>query len=155
MTVLLTNRRERDRFLRFALVGTIGAVVDFGTFNILTGVFKTPAVWASVLSFIAAVASNFTWNRFWTYPDSRTKRVSIQLAEFTVISLVGLAIRTPVFVILETFLNKFFTRLHLPYASFITPEFLGHNLALAFAVLVVMFWNFFVNRYWTYRDVPA
>lgn len=155
MTVLMTNRRERDRFLRFALVGIIGAVVDFGTFNILTGVFKTPAVWASVLSFIAAVASNFTWNRYWTYPDSRSKRVSVQLAEFTAISLVGLAIRTPVFVILEGFLNRFFTRMHLPYTSFVTPEFLGHNLALAIAVIMVMFWNFFVNRYWTYRDVPA
>ena len=30
---------------------------------------------------------------------------------------------------------------------------LGDNLALVLAVIVVMFWNFFVNRYWTYNDV--
>jgi putative flippase GtrA len=30
---------------------------------------------------------------------------------------------------------------------------LGNNIALATAVVIVMFWNFFVNRYWTYRDV--
>jgi putative flippase GtrA len=29
----------------------------------------------------------------------------------------------------------------------------GKNLALALAVGIVMFWNFFVNRYWTYSDV--
>lgn len=155
MTVLLTNRRERDRFLRFAVVGVFGAVVDFGTFNVLTGVFKMPAVWASVLSFMAAVASNFTWNRYWTYPDSRSKRISVQLAEFTVISLIGLAIRTPVFIVLENAFNQIFSSLNLPYTSFVTPEFIGHNLALACAVILVMFWNFFVNRYWTYRDVAA
>jgi len=30
---------------------------------------------------------------------------------------------------------------------------IGDNLALMLAVVVVMFWNFFVNRYWTYNDV--
>jgi putative flippase GtrA len=35
----------------------------------------------------------------------------------------------------------------------LTTEFMGHNGALAIAVLVVMMWNYFVNRYWTYNDV--
>jgi putative flippase GtrA len=33
------------------------------------------------------------------------------------------------------------------------PEFLAKNLTLAVAVGIVMLWNFFVNRYWTYNDV--
>jgi putative flippase GtrA len=33
------------------------------------------------------------------------------------------------------------------------PDLLAKNFTLAVAVLVVMFWNFFVNRYWTYSDV--
>jgi putative flippase GtrA len=33
------------------------------------------------------------------------------------------------------------------------PEFLAKNCTLAVAVGVVMLWNFFVNRYWTYNDV--
>ena len=155
MTMILTNPRERSRFLRFAVVGVIGAVVDFGTFNILTSILRVPAVLASVLSFIAAIASNFTWNRYWTYPDSRSKRLSTQLVEFTVISLIGLAIRTPVFFLTEGFLRNLLTNLNLPYLGYIDPEFIGHNLALALAVLIVMFWNFFVNRFWTYSDVKA
>jgi putative flippase GtrA len=43
-------------------------------------------------------------------------------------------------------------KLPLPSVMF-TPEFLAKNITLAIAVIVVMFWNFFVNRYWTYNDV--
>ena len=32
-------------------------------------------------------------------------------------------------------------------------EFLARNLTLAIAVGIVMLWNFFVNRRWTYKDV--
>jgi hypothetical protein len=31
--------------------------------------------------------------------------------------------------------------------------FLGRNLALALAVLIVLLWNFAANRLWTYSDV--
>jgi putative flippase GtrA len=154
MVAILSDTRERNRFIRFAFVGVIGAVVDFGTFNILVSVVMLPAVWASILSFMAAVVSNFTWNRYWTYPDSRSKPVSHQMLTFLIISLIGLAIRTPLFVYLEKAFNSFFTALHIESRGWITPEFLAHNLALAAAVIVVMFWNFFVNRYWTYSDVP-
>jgi putative flippase GtrA len=154
MVAILSDTRERNRFLRFAFVGVIGAVVDFGTFNILVSVVMLPAVWASIISFMAAVISNFTWNRYWTYPDSRSKPVSIQMLTFLIISLIGLAIRTPLFVYLEKVFNSFFTALHVGSRGWVTPEFMGHNLALAVAVIVVMFWNFFVNRYWTYSDVP-
>lgn len=152
MTVLLTNPRERTRFLRFAVVGIIGAVVDFGTFNLLNGLFGVPAVWASVISFSAAIISNFTWNRFWTYPDSRSKRLSVQLVEFMVISVVGLAIRTPLFAFLDKVLLMILSSSGIE-AIGLSAEFIGHNLALAISVVVVMFWNFFVNRYWTYNDV--
>jgi putative flippase GtrA len=153
MTAVLNNPRERSRFMRFALVGVIGAVVDFGTFNLLTGVFRVPAVLASMCSFGAAIVSNFTWNRYWTYPDSRSKRVSRQMLQFGLISLIGLLIRTPLFALLETPLRNLFTAVQIPALTALSPDFLGHNLALAIAVVVVMFWNFFVNRYWTYGDV--
>ncbi len=149
--MILTDSRERARFLRFALVGSIGAVVDFGVFNLLIAALGTPAVLASVISFASAVVSNFIWNRYWTYPDSRSKRVFRQILEFTVVSLTGLAIRTPLFALIERPLRALFERAAVPMPF--SPDFLGHNLALACAVGVVMFWNFFVNRYWTYSDV--
>jgi len=149
----MKNQRERVRFIRFAIVGTIGAVVDFGTFNLLTHLLDVNPVWASVVSFTAAILSNFTWNRFWTYPDSRSKSLGRQLLAFGIVNLVGLGIRTPLFAWLSLRLEIGFGMLSFLPIWIFTPKFLGHNGALAFAVLVVMLWNFFVNRYWTYNDV--
>ena len=153
LTSIITNPRERTRFFRFATVGIIGAVVDFGTFNLLTVFAGMTAVSASVFSFIAAIINNFIWNRYWTYPDSRTKPITRQVIQFSVVSIVGLLIRTPIIALLEPFFTQLFTRLPFLPIGFITTEFLANNLALAIAVIVVMFWNFFINRYWTYDDI--
>jgi putative flippase GtrA len=150
--MIITNPQERGRFLRFAMVGAMGAVVDFGVANILTGFFFMPFLYASIISFAAAVVSNFLWNRFWTYPDSRSKAVSRQLVQFAFISIIGLAIRTPIIKVLEAPAINLFVDI-LPVDFFLSPRFFGHNLTLAVAVLVVMMWNFFANRYWTYNDV--
>lgn len=149
----ISNPQERGRFLRFAVVGAIGAVIDFGAFNLLVSFAHLDPVLASIASFTAAVVSNFIWNRYWTYPDSRSKPVARQLVEFAVISVLGLAIRTPLFAVLEKPLPRLFTALPLPAGLPVDAQFLGHNTALAITVVVVMFWNFFVNRYWTYGDV--
>lgn len=152
MTMILNNPRERGRFLRFAVVGVIGAVVDFGVANLLVAAFHAPLWFAGTISFIAAVISNFTWNRFWTYPDSRSKPVVRQLLEFTVVSVVGLCIRLPVLAFLEPPVLRLTRQLPLPVSP-ITPELLAKNITLATAVIIVMFWNFFANRFWTYGDV--
>jgi putative flippase GtrA len=155
MTSFISNPKERSRFLRFAMVGVIGAIVDFGTFNLLNGLFGVLPVIAQSISFVAAVFSNFTWNRYWTYPDSRSKAISRQLVQFTLVNSIGLAIRTPIFLLAEIPLTRFFLWLNLQHR--IIPvnlvQFFGHNAALAVAVLVVMMWNFLVNRFWTYNDI--
>jgi len=143
--------RERGRFLRFSVVGTIGAVVDFGVFNLLIELLYVAPIRANVVSFGAAVVSNFFWNRHWTYPDSRTKKVPRQLLEFFAINLVGVLIRTPIFALLENPLILAFNRLNLNLP--IGNESLGHNFALGSAMILVLFWNFFANRFWTYGDI--
>ena len=151
--MILKSKKERSRFFRFLIVGTIGAVVDFGIFNLLTNLTPINAVIASMISFTAAVISNFLWNRYWTYPDSRTKRVSHQLVQFFVINLIGLAIRTPLFAFLEPRMIGLAEK----YASQapLSTITIGHNISLAIAVGVVLLWNFFENRFWTYSDVSS
>lgn len=149
--MILTNPKERARFLRFAVVGAIGAAVDFGVFNLLAWSFHLNEVLSSVISFIAAVTSNFLWNRYWTYPDSRSKPLGHQISQFFVVNLIGLLIRTPIFAGLENPLGHLFASM--PIVSGMHPEKLGHNAALAVAVGIVMMWNFFINRHWTYNDI--
>ncbi|MEN6481132.1 MAG: GtrA family protein [Anaerolineaceae bacterium] len=148
------NRKNKElvRFLRFAIVGAVGAVIDFGIFNLLTQITDIKAVWASVISFIAAVISNFIWNRYWTYPDSRSKPITQQMVQFIIISLVGLGIRAASFSALETILLQFFTQ-KLPQTFVFTPTFVAHNFTLAILILIVMIWNFLANRIWTYNDI--
>ena len=105
---------------------------------------------AGTISFLAAILSNFMWNRYWTYPDSRDKSPRRQFAMFFVVSLVGIIIRLPIITFLHGPLTQLFALVPSlePFAVL-----LGDNAALAVAVVVVMFWNFFANRYWTYNDV--
>ncbi len=144
--------REVSRFLRFAVVGVVGAIVDFGVANLLTNLFHRSIVFAGTVSFICAIINNFLWNRYWTYPDSRSKPVLRQLVEFSLVSVMGLAIRIPTLAILEPRVLNLVTDLGLDF-SIVTPKQLADNFTLAIAVIIVMFWNFFVNRYWTYGDV--
>ncbi len=142
---------ESKRFAKFLVVGTIGAVVDFGSFNLFTAVLHLPPVPSSVASFLAAVTSNFLFNRYWTYPDSRSKPVWRQIVQFTTVNLVGLAIRTPLFAALIPVWRGVLERGNtaLPFSV----EQLSRNLSLGCAVLVVLIWNFVINRFWTYNDV--
>lgn len=149
--MILSNEQERTRFLKFAAVGAFGAVIDFGFFNLFTSLLGIPAITSSGLSFIMAVASNFFFNRYWTYPDSRSKSLAQQAIQFLLISLVGMGIRLVLFALLEIPLINMAAELF-PNSG-LNPTFIGHNVTLAFAILVVMMWNFIANRYWTYNDV--
>ncbi len=149
--MILTDRKERTRFKRFLVVGIIGFFVDFGTFNLLRTFIGVAPLISQIFSFIAAIISNFTWNRYWTYPDSRSKPIYRQIVEFAMVSGTGLLIRTLIVGLLLGPLQRMFEALALPIP--LSPDFLGPNVTLATAVIVVMFWNFFVNRYWTYADV--
>jgi putative flippase GtrA len=147
--VILTNSRERTRFVRFAIVGAVGAVIDFGVFNLLAWRLNMQEVLASVISYITGMISNFVWNRVWTYPESRSKHVAHQISQFSLVNLTGLLIRTLIFAVLENPLGRLVAGVGSP----IPPENLGHNVALAAAVGIVMLWNFYVNRFWTYNDI--
>ncbi|WP_420628230.1 GtrA family protein [Candidatus Leptofilum sp.] len=169
------NEKEAERFFKFAVVGVIGFIVDFGIFNLSLRPFELlldngtalhdfivslglndeqtvslARTFASTLSFIAAIISNFMWNRYWTYPDSRSRSVRRQLAQFTVVSIAGILIRAPIIYFTSTPFTDLAATISAlePYSVRV-----GANLALVLAVIVVMFWNFFVNRYWTYNDV--
>ena len=150
---LITNKHERIRFIKFALVGVTGTVVDFGILNLLRLVFDLPLVWAQAISFVCAVINNFLWNRYWTYPESRSKEAPKQLVQFFIISLVGILIRTPLIPWLDkvifTMLEN--NQISLPLANSVISQ----NVALAISIMIITFWNFFANRYWTYGNVPT
>ncbi len=136
-----TRPKEVTRFVKFSIVGAIGAVIDFALLNLLRGGFGWPLFWANTVSVSVAILSNFTWNRFWTYPESRTRKKRKQLPQFALINIVGLLINNLIVVGLDALL--------VPYID----EPWSYNLAKAVAIGVVLFWNFGINRLWTYRGL--
>ena len=149
--MILSESKERVRFLKFATVGALGAVIDFGVMNFLTHFFNYRLVLAGTISFLCAVTSNFLFNRFWTYPDSRSRHVLHQLGMFFLVNAAGIAIRIPILHYGEPPLASAFENLG-PLSNALA-EGLARNATLALAVGVVMIWNFFINRYWTYNDI--
>ena len=155
-----SNPKELERFLKFAVVGTIGAVIDLGLTNFLMQfVFKVkpgddlPVQIATGIGFVVAVCSNFIWNRYWTYPESRSRPIAAQLSQFFIVNIVGLIIREIVVKLLNT---PFSTLVRQVVGGAMTVDLstrIGANMAIMVALVIVMLWNFFVNRYWTYNDI--
>ena len=158
------NSKEVERFFKFAIVGTLGAVIDFGVLNLMYKVFNwsllastpsfTRVVRADILlsddfqlsaskslSFTCAVLSNFVWNRLWTFPESRERPIRTQLLQFALVNVIGLGINILVLVNLAALFSHF------------VPDPFDYNLANAIAIIIVLFWNFGINRIWTYRGI--
>jgi putative flippase GtrA len=167
--------KEVERFLKFLVVGVIGFIVDFGTVTILQATVLPPTtksgdriivnvILATTLAFIAALISNFTWNRIWTYPDSRSRAAHHQLFMFAFISMVGWLGRTIWITSAYHFLGALLMPIFLPLIHLFRPLYipsvaaddkLGTMVAMVIGVIVVTFWNFFANRRWTYNDVVS
>jgi putative flippase GtrA len=172
LTLPLVNRKEASRFGKFLIVGASGFAVDFGGFNLFHALgvgawaaahlaplavpsltpylAEHPEVIEQALSFCAAVVNNFLWNYLWIYPEARGANQAKKMTKFVIVSVAGLVIGVPVFSA-----ALFLTKGAVAAAGLDSLRFnLAGNLALVCRVGVLLFWNFFVNRYWTYKDVP-
>lgn len=155
--------KEVERFIKFAFVGTLGFIIDIGTVILLQNTILPPesdrqVLLANSIAFVLAVCSNFIWNRFWTYPDSRSYSIRRQLAQFGIVSVIGLIIRnvwiSSAYEVLGQLSTSALQGTLSDYApTMIDQNKLGATIALIFGVLIVMIWNFAANRLWTYNDV--
>jgi len=159
------NPKELERFVKFAIVGIIGGVVDFTVLNIMKRVFEQMGLGegmggplgpheiqlavANIISFSVAVVNNFTWNRLWTFPESRERPIGPQLASYAIVNVIGLGINTALLLVMDYVFQSFFGERLSPNLA----KALSYNLAKAFAIGVVLFWNFGVNRIWTYKGI--
>lgn len=134
--------REIKRFIKFGIVGVSGFAIDFAVLNLLLFGARFPAWLANTCSFTLAVTNTFTWNRLWTFPESRARALSTQVAQFFLVNLVGLAVNQLVFLGSNALIWR-----HLLAAT------LAWNLAKATASGVALFWNFGANRLWTWRGL--
>lgn len=131
--------KELTRFARFLTVGALGTFLDFGLLAVLKAI-GLPTLPANSLSFTVGVVNNFTLNSRWTFADRRAGNWRAQFVQFLLVSLVGLAINNAIVILLEA-----------PLGAWIGDATWGYAPAKVIATSVVVFWNYFANRNWTFR----
>lgn len=156
-------RKEGRRFARFLVVGSVGFVVDFTVFNLahalgfgtwvargmVPSLLPQPEIIEQTLSLIFAIGSNFLWTWFWIYPEARGANQAHKMLKFVLVSVTGLVVGVPVFSVALLIWRSLLPVLQLEAVGLN----LAGNLALVTRVGLLLFWNFFINRYWTYREV--
>lgn len=128
------------RFTRFLTVGAIGTGLDFSALTLLK-LAGLPTLIANSLSFTAGLVNNFTWNRLWTFRDNLHADWRRQLMQYTLVSLIGLALNDTLVLSLEDILGMM---LDLPGWGYLPAKVVATG--------VVVFWNYFANRMWTFND---
>lgn len=146
------NKPEIKRFVKFAIVGGVGLVIDITLLNIFERNLGMPVPIAVALAFIIAATHNFIGNRLWVYPESRTQKKRKQMPVFLAVNAAGLLINELIFLFFQAPITELIriipvTTLQSHYRG------LGLNATKLIAAVVVMLWNFFVNRFVTFRNV--
>ena len=142
MKLLQSNKPEVRRFIKFAVTGGVGLVIDYIVLNILAHVFDVPSPIAIAVAFMCAALNNFIWNRLWVYPESRSQPKRKLLPVFMAVNAMGLGINELTLLLLE-----------LPLSALFGSAILGLNVTKAIGAAIVMVWNFVVNRLVTFRSV--
>jgi len=116
---------------KYATVGLISAVIDFGILFILTDLAGIHYLTSATISFVTAATVNYWFNRRWTFQSTGKRRK--QLPVFFTIAILGLIINNNII-----------------YFSVEKLE-LHYLLGKVIAAAIVTSWNFFGNRYLTFR----
>lgn len=129
------NRPGLIQFVKFSMVGVSNTLVDFTIFSLLIYGVGLHYIGANAISFTTATTWSYILNRHWTF-RVRHGKVHVQYFKFILVSAVGLGLTT-------FLLYLFIDRAHL-----------AKILAKALAIIIVLGWNFPLNRHWTFRP-PA
>jgi putative flippase GtrA len=129
----LRRRQNWAQLAKFCLVGASGYLVNLGVYALLLGL--GPHV-AAAISFVVSAASNYWWNRHWTFAHAKG-HFAYQGMRFFAVSVVAFGV------------NQFFLFLFLDVAG------AGKVLSQAIAILFVVPLNFLGNKLWSFRLAHA
>jgi len=119
------------QFIKFALVGSSGLIIDFGITYLLKEQFLINKYFANSIGFSFAVISNYFLNKYWTFHDLDPE-IFFQAGKFILIAIIGLTINNQVIYLFN----------HKKDWNF--------YIAKVFAVGIVVLWNFSANYFYTF-----
>lgn len=142
---------------KFILVGLVGTAIDFGLMNLLVLVFGLNLYLAVTFSFLAGFAAVFTLNRSWTFQRAGYKySTGNQGARYLLVALIGFALNILItYWVINHLSWGLCVNTQTDFSHLITRQTKGLagciNFARAIATAIVFIWNFFVNKYFTFR----
>ena len=131
------------QFVKFCIVGAVSFAIDFGISFVLVFYAGVGLILAKTISFTLAVTNGFYWNRRWTFQAVGRRRQRDQYAMFFAVNIIGWILNVGI-------VNGIVEVAADPSASKLKREivFLAATLV---ATAVVVFWNFFANKHWTFK----
>jgi putative flippase GtrA len=132
----LLQRPAIRQFVKFGVVGFASFLIDYGLYMLFTRVFGVYYLTAKISSFCIAAVNSYLLNRAWTFRSRDPDRLR-QGAQFLVVASIGAGLNAGIMYVLHGRLR------------------FNDQIAFVVATGIVMFWNFLVNRAWTFRHRPA
>jgi putative flippase GtrA len=125
----LRQRHNWVQLVKFGLVGASGYVINLVVF---TALLSWGAHVAAAISFVVAAASNYWWNRHWTFVHQKS-HIGAQGVRFFIVSLAAFAVN-------QLWLVLFIDLLH--WRKVVSQ---------AIAIILVTPLNFLGNKLWSFR----
>lgn len=122
--------KNKAQIGRFAIVGTINTIIDFGLLFSLT-FLGLPKLAANTISTSTAFVFSFFANKKYTF-KSTSKNIKYEIVSFVIVTLFGLWVLQNAMIWLTTPLIK----------NFITNEQISLFVAKLFATAVSLIWNY-------------
>jgi putative flippase GtrA len=161
---IIQNKGLRQ-FVKFCIVGFTSMVVNFVFLNVLYYKVHLGLLPSVTLAFVLSVCNGFVWNRRWTFKEARHQAAHHQYTRFLAVNIIGWLLNTSIMVlIIAHFASNGtggilgdwseFQRIALAVVSgqgkHQYPPLIVNGSQFA-AACVVVFWNFFANRLWTFK----
>lgn len=122
-----------SRFIRFALVGTLGAIVHVSTVMLLVSHLQIHPLSANVLGFLLGFHVSYFGHRYWTFSETNVSH-QVAFPRLLVLQIFNFIANETMFYILLS--------LHLPYV-----------LALLIVLCILPAMTFTVSRLWIFTTV--
>lgn len=105
---LFKRSGELYRFLKFAVVGVSGILVNMSILFLLTEFINFHYLISGFFAVQGAIFSNFTWNRIWTFDDKDEESLLKALGKFEFVSLGGKATNLAILSVLTEFFGMYY-----------------------------------------------